>query len=71
MQLSTVCACEQCFRMLAINVQGMVSAAKSGVLRQYIHCKNLRVVLTFYGYLSCTFHTHPVSDWDVPFTMAT
>ena len=36
-----------------------------------IHCKNLRVVLTFYGYLSCTFYEHPVSDWDVPFTMAT
>ena len=36
-----------------------------------IHCKNLRVVLTFYGYLSCTFYKHPVSNWDVPFTMAT
>ena len=36
-----------------------------------MHCKNLRVVLTFYGYLSCTFYKHPVSDWDVPFTMAT
>ena len=36
-----------------------------------VHCKNLRVVLSFYGYLSCTYHKHPVSDWDVPFTMAT
>ena len=36
-----------------------------------LHCKNLRAVLTFYGYLSCTFYKHPVSDCEVPFTMAT
>ena len=37
-----------------------------------LHCKNLRVYsFNLYLYLSCTFYNHPVSDWDVPFTMAT